>query len=87
MYFENLYSSNHPKIEPSELSELEQEFLSNPNIKKIRQLKKILCDRDITLEECSIAVQKLSNNRDGPRDGLPVDFYKFFWNKLKCFEL
>ena len=39
-YFENLYSSNHPKIDPSELSELEQEFLSNPNIKKLDNSQK-----------------------------------------------
>ena len=84
-YFENLYSSNHPKIDPSELSELEQEFLSNPNIKKLDNSQKELCDLDITIEECSIAVQKLSNNKSPGTDGLPVEFYKLFWNKLKYF--
>ena len=43
-YFENLYSSNKPKIEQSELSELEQENLSNLNIKKLDNSQKQLCD-------------------------------------------
>ena len=57
----------------------------NPNFKKLDNSQKELCDLDITIEECSIAVQKLSNNKSPGTDGLPVDFYKFFWTKLKYF--
>ena len=59
--------------------------MSNPNIKKLDNSQKELCDLDITIEECSVAVQKLSNNKSLGTDGLPVDFYNFFWNKLKYF--
>ena len=41
-------------------------------------IKKI-CDADITIEECGKALQKLSNNKSPGCDGLPTEFYKFFW--------
>ena len=58
--------------------------MSNPNIEKLDNSQKELCDRDITIEECSIAVQKLSNNKSPGTDALPV-YFIFFWNKLKYF--
>ena len=35
------------------------------------------------LEEMSVACKQLSNNKVAGLDGIPVDLYKVFWNKLK----
>ena len=37
------------------------------------------------LKECSEALSQLKNNKSPGCDGFPVEFYKFFWNKIKYF--
>ena len=40
----------------------------------------------ITLEQLGIALKTMNNNKTPGQDGLPADFYKVFWSKLKfCF--
>ena len=47
----------------------------------------MLCDQEINENECKKALLELKNNKTPGCDGLPVEFYKFFWNKVKCLIL
>ena len=38
---------------------------------------------DITQEELELAIKGMNNNKTPGSDGIPVDFYKVFWVKLK----
>ena len=37
------------------------------------------------MKECSAALLELKNNKSHGCDGFPVEFYKFFWNKIQNF--
>ncbi len=41
------------------------------------------CDIDITVEECSISLAELNNNKSPGSDGFTTEFYKFFWPDIK----
>ena len=52
-------------------------------------------NQQITLEELEQAIKLMNNNKTPGEDGIPVDFYKVFWTKIKepfynmmceCFE-
>ena len=64
-------TSTHDVISPTGLSP------------KISNNTKVQCDRDITIEECDKALKGLANNKTPGADGIPVDFYKIFWEDLK----
>ena len=38
---------------------------------------------EITLNEISIAVKDMKNNKSPGIDGFPIEFFKFFWRDLK----
>ena len=40
-------------------------------------------NQQTTLKELEEAVKTMNNNKSPGNDGIPVDFYKVFWNKLK----
>ena len=40
-------------------------------------------DDQLTVENLGKAVSKMNNNKTPGQDGIPVDFYKVFWHKLK----
>ena len=64
-----------------------KKFLLNDNIPKLSDEDKQFCDSSITLKECRDALSELKNNKSPGCDGFPVEFYKFFWNKIKNFLL
>ena len=37
------------------------------------------------MKECSAALLELKNNKSAGCDGFPMEFYKFFWNKIQNF--
>lgn len=43
---------------------------------------KMLCDRKIAKDEVFNSLKKLSNGKAPGIDGIPVEFYNFFWSKL-----
>jgi len=45
--------------------------------------EKLLCDRNITIEECGKSLKELQNNKSPGSDGLTTEFYKFFWPDIK----
>ena len=42
-----------------------------------------MCDGSVTLEECSEAIKNMKLNKSPGLDGLTVEFYKTFREKLK----
>ena len=80
--YQNLYStttaSSDNLIETST-----KELLSNPNLPKLSEIDRAFCNQAISIEDSSKALQGLSNNKSPGCDGIPVEFYKFFWSKIK----
>ena len=46
---------------------------------------KVICDIDITMEECGKSLKALQNNKSPGSDGFTTEFYKFFWSDIKHF--
>ncbi len=44
-------------------------------------LNKNILDKEITVEELVLAVKDTKNNKTPGCDGIPIEFYKVFWNK------
>ena len=40
-------------------------------------------NQQIMMEELASAIKSMNNNKTPGQDGIPVDFYKVFWNQLK----
>ena len=55
------------------------------NIFGIKVPRDVKADQDeqISMSEIEMAIKKMNNNKTPGQDGLPVDFYKVFWTKLK----
>lgn len=80
-FYKTLYT------EPSSDQNIETEtdyFLKDNHLPKIENELKIFCDEQITIEECGLALKQLSNNKSPGSDGFPTEFYKFFWQDIKC---
>ena len=77
-FYETLYSSdrkdNHVNI---------QEYLESIDCKQITKSEQKMCDDIPTLQECKMAVDNMKNNKSPGQDGIPVEFYKVFWNDIK----
>jgi hypothetical protein len=78
-FYANLYScklSNAQRM--SGLSYLDQTVST-----RVTDEHKHLCDQPISVEELGKALKLLSNSKAPGIDGLPVEFFKMFWNELK----
>jgi hypothetical protein len=75
LYTEPIKNETFEQIEPDE-------FLMPSNVTKIKQEDKTLLEAPVTINEISKAVILLPNAKAPGTDGLPIDFYKVFWNKI-----
>ena len=55
------------------------------NIPKINDTKNITLENEISITELGSALKELPNNKSPGSDGIPVEFYKVFWPKIKTF--
>ncbi len=55
------------------------DFLMNNNIHKLSNSEKELCDQPIAEKEILSILKQLHNGKSLGTDGLPPDFYKYFW--------
>jgi len=76
-FYTNLYSTTNPCTQHI------QEYLDNVNLPYLPPEQQQLCEGDITIQECEEAVNKIKNNKSPGEDGLPVEFYKTFWNEIR----
>ena len=49
------------------------------------EIETTLCEQEVTVVECYESLIEFPNNKCPGSDGLTVDFYKFFWDKIKSF--
>ena len=73
-YFKDLYTS---KIKP------DPSYLDSLDIPQITPELREECDRLPTKGELTLALKLMPNNKVGGTDGIPADFYKVFWAKLR----
>ena len=75
-FYENLYTS---QVTP------DRNYLKHLNFPQISRETYDRLKADITIEELTRAVKMRANSKTPSTDGLPIEFYKTFWDKLKCF--
>lgn len=77
-FYKTLYTeTSNDSVDDCPFFEIEHPKLTNED--------KLNCDNILTLNEISHSVRELPNNKSPGTDGIPVDFYKFFWPKLNKF--
>ena len=77
-YYEKLYTSNLPN------KELLKEYIFETELEnKLNDEDKSACDGEVTVDECSEAINLMKLNKSPGLDGLTVEFYRKFWDKLK----
>ena len=73
-----LYSSEKPNVYQI------KNYIAETNIEnKLNNVKKNACENLPTLAECEDAIKDMKNNKSPGADGIPVEFYKLFWNDIK----
>ena len=78
-FYSSLYSNSGNGINNEDLSA----YLDKISIPQISNSTKIICDDELTLEEIHKAVKSLALNKTPGIDGLPVEFYRVFWEDIK----
>ena len=72
-YYQNLYT----KCPHSQTYKL----LNTSNVRKLNDTQKEKCEGPILEEEVKVAIKFMKNNKTPGTDGLPCEFYKYFWNE------
>ena len=75
-FYKNLYHTSGP---------INENYLNSFDTPKINEETRNYLDSPITLEEIACAVKQLNNNKMSGCDGIPIEFYKVMWPKLKDF--
>jgi hypothetical protein len=79
-YYKLLYTQ--PVEGDPEIRESAKEFFMSEEIPKISEEDCNICDAELSKEEVGRALKDLKNGKTPGTDGLPPDFYKFFWKDL-----
>ena len=72
-FYQNLYQED---------KEVEFNLLNNTQIRVPQEIQKEQ-EIQITCIDLEKAIKGMKNNKTPGEDGIPIDFYKVFWNKLK----
>jgi hypothetical protein len=78
IYYEQVYST-----EKANKESLEHYILNSEIENEKDENDKLTCDGKVTVEECSYPAQKMKINKSSGLNGLTIEFYRLFWNKLK----
>ena len=78
-FYNKLYSHN---------PEVFFHYKNNNSEKQVKEIDRKKLDAQITLDEFSKALYSLSSNHTPGITGLPPEFYKVFWSRIKywCFN-
>ena len=79
-YHEKLYTTTKPNKKLLENYILETNLERHINAEDFK-----ICDGKLTIEECTSAINMMKLNKTPGLDGLTVEFYLTFWDKIKCF--
>ena len=77
MFYERLYSDR--QLEDCEILDLVED------IPTLTVQEKTSLEGEITLDEASVALKSMKNNKSPGSDGFTVEFFKFFWRQLGAF--
>ncbi len=77
-FYQNLYSNQ----DSQNSVDINAEFLDNVNLPKMAEGTKLLCEGELSIQECYNALLKFPNGKSPGNDGLTAEFYKAFWNLL-----
>ena len=81
IFYENLYTS---KINLNERKHTDMKtFIARNCSEKLRDNEKFDLDNEFTENEVKLAIQHMKNGKTPGSDGLPVEFYKFFWGDIR----
>ena len=73
-YYKNLFTSKN--IPDKEINT----YLNNINLQNtLSQEDASICEKDLTENECYVAVTQMKTNKSPCYDGLPVEFYPTYW--------
>ena len=76
-FYKNLFTS-----EQKDNNQNDKAFFLNSIDKELSEDSKNKLDSDIELSEIVSAIKKMPNGKSPGSDGLPVEFYKIFWNEI-----
>ncbi len=79
-FYQNLYSEKLNQRNDNYHNSL-NEFLNNNEISKLNNDEKTFCDKPIC--EADILKSNIPSGKTPGSDGLPADFYKYFWCDIK----
>ena len=79
-FYQTLYSHKEVNLEDEEI--VNKFFVNADSIPKLNEEQKQSCEGLITKTECTEAIKNMPNNKSPGTDGLPVEFYKIFWNDI-----
>ena len=88
-YYTDLYTSKKPS------SESINDFVDSVNLPSLSDNRRDVCDGEVSVQECERAINNIKSNKSPGEDGLPIEFYKGFWNEIgqflvdvynKCFQ-
>ncbi len=81
-FYKNLYSEKLTENNRSYKESLDK-FLLDNDMPKLNMEQKEFCDKTISEAEILTSIKKLCSSKTPGSDGLPADFYKFFWCDIK----
>ena len=81
-FYELLYRSSNINCKKFKNSP----FFNPENVTALSEEEKETCEGLVNVEECTNALKDFSNNKTPGTDGLPAEFYRFFWPDI-CSDL
>ncbi len=81
-FYESLLST----CNPPEQSNIYTEFMTSPH-EVLKDVDKRSCEGELSEKEIADALKATANNKSPGNDGLPAEFYKVFWLKIKKYLL
>ena len=75
-FYRDLYTSK---------GQVDLNYLEKLQIPQLPQQIKQYLDRPIEYKEIALALSQMKNSKTPGTDGIPSDFIKFFWPKLKIY--
>ena len=82
-FYRNLYTSK--KADSIDVQTLENKFFPEGAKIQISEEEKSYHEGLISSEECLKAIKQMQPGKSPGTDGLPVEFYKVFWNDISAF--
>ena len=76
-FYKNLFTS-----EQNDNNQREKTFFLSSIDKELSETSKNKLDSDIEISEIVSSIKKMPNGKSPGSDGLPVEFYKIFWNDI-----